>query len=235
MIDLPVLRDFVSRWLADHGFGGVPVVWKWQVIREDADLAAPLQGHHLSMPQEGALVAAILHAFPDLGACFFDHGFLNLRFASRSWGMLIQNWVANPVDFLAEASIPGDLWQITIFWRYRLLKTFHEAAILAEMKGWDTEQRMDYEPKASEMKMLKLMLSLGGLLQQKRDVQGKRLEMMTQIQEQIALLWQEPILFPVDPAGSAWRQGLLRLALQAAEAIGAPSKQSLTASLQRQW
>ena len=143
----------------------------------------------------------------------------------------MRSWSSDESAFLMECKIPANMADITIYWKYRMLKTFREAAVMASLGGWESESMTTYSPQPHEIDMLKTLLGLGGALQQRRDVQQKRLGMMTQLQAQIEQLWQFPILVPLDPGGSAWRQSVLRLSLVLAEAIGAPSKQSLQESL----
>jgi hypothetical protein len=195
------------------------------------DYAVPMQALRLSSTQETLLIAAMQAQMPDLEAIFWEHGFLNLRFSQALWLALWMHWCHEPASFLAAAEIPNDLGDIPIMWRYRLLKTFHQSAVIAEVEGWQQVDMSDYLPSTSELQMLKSLLGLGGVLHQKSELAQKRLQMMTQIQEQIALLWQNPILTPTDLQGSAWRQGVLRLALKTAEAIGDPQTQSLAASI----
>ncbi len=225
------IREWVAAWLQQLSCPMEQIGWKWQIGSAQVDFAAPLQAAQLTEPQQLDLLQALRPKLDGWATATFDAGFLNLRFEPNIWSIWMQQWDLDRQVFLVECKIPEDMADITIFWKYRMLKTFHEAAVMASLRGWEAESMISYQPNTSEIDMLKTLLGLGGALQQRRDVQQKRLAMMTQLQAQIEQLWQFPILVPLDPGGSAWRQSLLRLSLQLAEAVGAPSKQSLQASL----
>jgi hypothetical protein len=240
MVVLQELYDWVDEWLAARVPDAPKLGWKWQVgspghdLAPSQDLAAPLQAARLRDDATDALLQAMQERFPPrsgMEAVWIAQGYLNLRFSDAQWVAWMGTWLGAASDFLLACGIPDDLWELTIYWRYRMLKSFHQAAVITSMEGWLSEPPSGYAPSLAERDMIKVLLSLGSFLQQKKDVQQKRLPMMTIIQEQIDAMWQHPILFPEDPAGSAWRQGSLRLALIAAAAIGAPLKQSLQDSI----
>lgn len=231
MITPHELRDWVAEWLRDHACPIDQIGWKWQIDAPAVDYAAPLQAAQLGESLQSQLLQDLQPLLDGCGSAIFDAGFLNLRFEPHTWGHWMRAWSQDGTGFLSECRIPEDMADITIYWKYRMLKTFQEAAAMASLVGWESEAMATYSPQAHEIDMLKTLLGLGGALQQRRDVQQKRLGMMTQLQAQVEQLWQFPILVPLDPGGSAWRQSLLRLTLVLAEAIGAPSKQSLQASL----
>ena len=228
------IRAWVTAWLQQQSRPIEQIGWKWLIGTARVDYAAPLQSAVLTEAQQAQFLEDLSAELGGSAAASFDAGFLNLRFESTVWAGWMRSWEADPAAFLHECKIPADMADITIYWKYRMLKTFREAAAMVSLGGWDSIAMDAYAPQAQEIDLLKTLLGLGSVLQQRRDVQQKRLGMMEQLQSMVEQLWQSPILVPLDPGGSAWRQSLLRLALMLAEAIGAPSKQSLQASLQIQ-
>jgi hypothetical protein len=231
-MDLAVVRKELVDGLAAQGCPSLPIAWKWHTGLQAVDYAAPVHAHQLTPAQAHGLLQVLAARCGDDATITYDQGYLNLRFAPQTWVGWGQDWVAHPTHFIDACRLPHDLADITVFWQYRTLKVFQDAAVIANLPGWLDDERLGaYVPTAADVQGIKQLLWLGDVLQQKGNMEHKRHLMMTLIQEQVAALWQSPILVPGDAAGSAWRQALLRLCLAAAEAIGAPSKQSLAASL----
>jgi hypothetical protein len=211
--------------------------WRWKADSDDIDYAFPLHIHRLTATQELGLMAD-LKAWDNgamLHAANVENGFLNLRFQHAFWGELVGEWLGDHGAFGAACGLPADLWEVTIFWKYRMLKTFHQARVVADMTGWISAAYLQQAPPSSEIQKLKSLLALGGMLHQKREIQLKRSQMMMQIEAQVAQLWQHPILLPDDPMGSAWRQAVLKLSLAAAATVGAPLKQDMEEALRMQY
>lgn len=231
MADPIALRSFLVSWLENKGLAGHALVWKWKLNHPNVDYAVSLHAFRMDLTTEEALQADAQKQMQDAEAIFFEQGFLNIRFSPSNWLALWTHWCMHPKSFLEAAEIPQDIGAETILWRYRLLKVLQEAAVLAHIDGWLPADLSGYRPSAREIGLLKSLLSLGGLLHQKSELPQKRLQIMMQIQELVSQMWVDPILTPVDPLGSAYRQGILRLAMYVAEVVGSPFTQSLEASI----
>jgi hypothetical protein len=237
MMTLADVRGQIAATLDGFACSPAPDAWRWHADARKCDCATSLHACKLVPAQEQELVQRLQEGdfAQALALVWMEGGFLNLQFTSGFWANAVGGWLIAPETFVHDCGLPADLWELTIFWRYRILKTFHQAAKLAAMEGWITDERLHCAPPFAEISKLKSLLALGGMLHHKRELQLKRTQMMTQIEAQIAELWQKPILLPADPAGSAWRQAVLRLTLAAAGAIGAPLKQSMEEALRMQY
>jgi hypothetical protein len=224
LVAVAAIQDFVAAFLEREG-KGLPV-WRWYPEHDSHDLAAPFQAFSLSESQQETLVTDLNARFPEVAAFKWASGFLNIRFHPQVWADFVVEWSSNLPDFIHFLQIPPDLNAETRLWPYRWLVSLHEAAVLAALPGWEGGLGSGYRPNAEELVLLKQLLALPGILQQKGERNRKRTDILQGLTTTIQQLWKNPILTPTDTEGSAFRQGLLRMVLAVATAVGDPLSQS---------
>ncbi|MEY3442388.1 MAG: hypothetical protein RLZZ519_669 [Bacteroidota bacterium] len=204
---------------------GLPT-WKWYPERENLDLAAACHAFSLSDTESRELVDQLRLQFAEKATIEWQAGFLNIRFSSSVYAEMVVEWAENPKALVEYQQIGPEINEEVRLWPYRWLVSLHEADVLANLPEWKAKEVQNYLPSREEIKMVKQMLQLPGLLQQKGELRRKRTDVMQGLTLIIQQLWKQPILTPLDPAGSAFRQALLRLVLATAKAIGDPLAQS---------
>lgn len=214
-------------WVAAHPkvTGGQPVFWRWHPERDDLDLAASLQPYGLTDQERAELCLELRSKFTALERVSFEAGFLNLRFASNAWAGFLDEWCGSAEAFLELLKLPIEGHTAVPQWPYRWLLIIHEAQVLASLEGWNASNFLEYRPSGETLSMLKQVLALRGLLPSAGAHPQRRTMMMQTLVHVLQGLWKAPILTPVDPEGSHFRQGILRLVLLAAHAIGRPMEQ----------
>jgi hypothetical protein len=201
-------------------------MWRWYPERENLDFAASMHAFGLSDSAAEGLLHILKKEFPVDVTIAWQAGFLNVRLAPNTFAAMVGDWSAEPQQLLAFLQVPLDLNAEIRLWPYRWLVILHEAAVLAHLPGWNDAKSDSYVPEPEEIKLVKQLLALPSLLQQKGELRRKRTDIMQGLTVIIQQLWKYPILTPANPSASSFRQALLKLVLAMATAVGDPLLQA---------
>lgn len=198
----------------------LPILFKWQINSPDIDLAFRLHAFLDQQSKELHLLEILHAAHSQVAAFSIDSGYLNLRFSPKIWMDFVLNWRNSKEKFLEAAGLlEASNNKPKIEEKLLKAKDIHflaHARAVAMIPDWDLSDNPDFQALPEHISILKEILRLGN----GRDI---GLEERTRAAKSLVLalrkLWQDPILSPMDPLNSRFRQQILRFGIQAAVGI----------------